>query len=153
MHQNPSPPPPQLTTHKSTLPFLLYESPKSELASYFFDRSSTRFVSKLHFGRERKRNEQGKLASAMISTLGSAYGRSGYCNKAIKVFDSMKDYGLKPNLVTYNVVIDACGKMVKKGCWQQANAFRWLSWNFYVAIHALAIVDTSRDHVLRPPVA
>ncbi|KDP28278.1 hypothetical protein JCGZ_14049 [Jatropha curcas] len=91
--------------------------------------------------RENRKNEQGKLASAMISTLGrlgkvelakavfetalsegygntvyafsaliSAYGRSCYCNEAIKVFDSMKDYGLKPNLVTYNAVIDACGK-------------------------------------------
>ncbi|CAK7323660.1 unnamed protein product [Dovyalis caffra] len=71
---------------------------------------------------ERKRNKQGKLASAMISTPGygntvyafsaiiSAYGRSGYCNEAIKVFDSMKDYGLKPNLVSYNAVIDAYEK-------------------------------------------
>lgn len=91
--------------------------------------------------RERRRTEQGKLASTMISTLGrigkvelaesifetafnegygntvygfsaliSAYAKSGLCNEALKVFDSMKGYGLNPNLVTYNTVIDACGK-------------------------------------------
>ncbi|KAJ6686725.1 hypothetical protein OIU79_016477 [Salix purpurea] len=203
------------THHPQILPtFPSFQSPKSELVSDFPGRRSTRFVSKLHFGRpkttmgtrhtsvaqealqhvieygkderaienvllnfesrlsgsddyvfllrelgnrgdskkaiccfefavkrERKKNEQGKLASAMISTLGrlgkvemaktvfeaaliegygntvyafsaliSAYGRSGYCNEAIKIFYSMKDYGLKPNLVTYNAVIDACGK-------------------------------------------
>ncbi|KAE8665409.1 hypothetical protein F3Y22_tig00112616pilonHSYRG00023 [Hibiscus syriacus] len=90
--------------------------------------------------RERGRNEQGKLASAMISILGrlrklelanaicdtalregygnnvyafstliSAYVRNGY-DEAIKVSDSMKKYGLKPNSVAYNAVIDACGK-------------------------------------------
>ncbi|KAJ6334372.1 hypothetical protein OIU78_011295 [Salix suchowensis] len=203
------------THHPQILPtFPSFQPPKSELVSDFPGRRSTRFVSKLHFGRpkttmgtrhtsvaqealqhvieygkderaienvllnfesrlsgsddyvfllrelgnrgdskkaiccfefavkrERKKNEQGKLASAMISTLGrlgkvemaktvfeaaliegygntvyafsaliSAYGRSGYCNEAIKIFYSMKDYGLKPNLVTYNAVIDACGK-------------------------------------------
>ncbi|KAE8681658.1 hypothetical protein F3Y22_tig00111311pilonHSYRG00247 [Hibiscus syriacus] len=45
-----------------------------------------------------------------FSALISAFGRSGYCDEAIKVFDSMKNYGLRPNLVTYNVVIDACTK-------------------------------------------
>ncbi|KAE8697167.1 Pentatricopeptide repeat-containing protein [Hibiscus syriacus] len=45
-----------------------------------------------------------------FSALISAFGRSGYCDEAIKVFDSMKNYGLKPNLVTYNAVIDACAK-------------------------------------------
>ncbi|KAF3436559.1 hypothetical protein FNV43_RR23651 [Rhamnella rubrinervis] len=72
--------------------------------------------------RERRKTELGKLASAMISTLGygntvytysaiiSAYGRSGYCEEAIGVLESMKGSGLKPNLVTYNAVIDACGK-------------------------------------------
>ncbi|KAF2309702.1 hypothetical protein GH714_004669 [Hevea brasiliensis] len=89
--------------------------------------------------REKRKNEQGKLASAMISTLGrlgkvelaeavfetalregygntvytfsaliSAYGKSGYWNDAFKVFYSMEAYGLKPNLVSYNAVIDAC---------------------------------------------
>ncbi|KAH0883387.1 hypothetical protein HID58_059483, partial [Brassica napus] len=45
-----------------------------------------------------------------FSALISAYGRSGLHNEAITVFDSMKRYGLRPNLVTYNAVIDACGK-------------------------------------------
>ncbi|GLT43114.1 hypothetical protein SLA2020_170850 [Shorea laevis] len=91
--------------------------------------------------RERRRIEQGKLASTMISTLGrlgkvelaesifetafnegygntvygfsaliGAYAKSGLCDEALKVFDSLKDYGITPNLVTYNAVIDACGK-------------------------------------------
>ncbi|CAK7328214.1 unnamed protein product [Dovyalis caffra] len=45
-----------------------------------------------------------------FSAIISAYGRNSYCNDVIKVFDSMKDYGLKPNLVSYNVVIDARDK-------------------------------------------
>ncbi|KAK9040790.1 hypothetical protein V6N11_015930 [Hibiscus sabdariffa] len=91
--------------------------------------------------RERRRTEQGKLATAMIGILGrlgkvelakgifqtalnegygntvyafsaliSAFGRSGHWDEAIKVFNSMKNYKLKPNLVTYNAVIDACAK-------------------------------------------
>ncbi|CAH9132567.1 unnamed protein product [Cuscuta epithymum] len=91
--------------------------------------------------RERKRNDQGKLASSMISILGrfgkvdlaekvfenglkegygntvyaysaliSSYAKSGYCDEAIRVFGLMKDSGLRPNLVTYNTLIDACGK-------------------------------------------
>lgn len=91
--------------------------------------------------RERRRNEQGKLASAMISVLGrlgkvelarnvfdravlggygntvyaysaliSAYAKSGLFDEAIKVFNTMKDSALVPNLVTYNALINACGK-------------------------------------------
>ncbi|KAL3517356.1 hypothetical protein ACH5RR_019945 [Cinchona calisaya] len=91
--------------------------------------------------RERRRNDQGRLASSMISILGrlgkvdlakkvfdnaisegygntvyayssliSAYAKSGYCNEAITIFETMKDLNLKPNLVTYNALIDACGK-------------------------------------------
>ncbi|KAM1189924.1 hypothetical protein ACFX2J_025539 [Malus domestica] len=33
-----------------------------------------------------------------------------YCEEVIRVLESMKDSGLKPNLVTYNAVIDAYGK-------------------------------------------
>ncbi|WKA07004.1 hypothetical protein VitviT2T_024875 [Vitis vinifera] len=46
------------------------------------------------------------------SALISAYGRSGYCDEVIKVFETLKSSGLKPNLVAYNAVIDACGKWV-----------------------------------------
>ncbi|XP_073151450.1 pentatricopeptide repeat-containing protein GUN1, chloroplastic [Henckelia pumila] len=91
--------------------------------------------------REKRRNELGKLTTSMISTLGrlgkvdlakkvfddavikgygntvyayssliSAYAKSGHFEDAIGVFRSMKDSGLKPNLVTYNALIDACGK-------------------------------------------
>ncbi|XP_010026088.3 pentatricopeptide repeat-containing protein At2g31400, chloroplastic [Eucalyptus grandis] len=91
--------------------------------------------------RERRKNEQGKLASSAISVLGrlgkvdlarsvfdtalregygntvyaysaliSAYGRSANSREAIKAFETMKNSGLKPNLVTFNAVIDACGK-------------------------------------------
>ncbi|EPS72235.1 hypothetical protein M569_02522 [Genlisea aurea] len=91
--------------------------------------------------REKRRNEMGKLGTSMISTLGrlgkvelakkvfqtavnegygntvyaysaliSAYAKSGYCDEAIALFESMKALGMKPNLITYNALIDACGK-------------------------------------------
>uniref|UniRef100_A0A1D1XIL5 Pentatricopeptide repeat-containing protein At2g31400, chloroplastic n=1 Tax=Anthurium amnicola TaxID=1678845 RepID=A0A1D1XIL5_9ARAE len=44
------------------------------------------------------------------SALISAYARSGLSSEALKLFESMKAIGLKPNSVTYNTVIDACGK-------------------------------------------
>ncbi|MQL78539.1 hypothetical protein Taro_010972 [Colocasia esculenta] len=44
------------------------------------------------------------------SALISAYARSGLSAEALKLFESMKAIGLKPNSVTYNTVIDACGK-------------------------------------------
>ena len=47
-----------------------------------------------------------------FSALISAYGRSGYCDEVIKVFETLKSSGLKPNLVAYNAIIDACGKWV-----------------------------------------
>lgn len=45
-----------------------------------------------------------------FSALINAYGRNGYSKEAFRLFDSMKVLGLRPNLVTYNAVIDACGK-------------------------------------------
>ena len=47
-----------------------------------------------------------------FSALISAYGRSGYCDEVIEVFETSKSSGLKPNLVAYNAIIDACGKWV-----------------------------------------
>ena len=44
------------------------------------------------------------------SALISAYARSGLFSEALKLFESMKSIGLRPNSVTYNTVIDAMGK-------------------------------------------
>ncbi|CAA7388393.1 unnamed protein product [Spirodela intermedia] len=44
------------------------------------------------------------------SALISAYARSGLSSEALKLFETMKAVGLRPNSVTYNTVIDACGK-------------------------------------------
>uniref|UniRef100_A0ACD5YLY4 Uncharacterized protein n=1 Tax=Avena sativa TaxID=4498 RepID=A0ACD5YLY4_AVESA len=44
------------------------------------------------------------------SALISAYARSGLANEAMGVLESMKGAGLRPTTVTYNAVIDACGK-------------------------------------------
>ncbi|PWA80632.1 pentatricopeptide repeat-containing protein [Artemisia annua] len=56
--------------------------------------------------RERQKTEQGKLASLVISVLGWL----GKIELEKKLFETMKLSGLKPNLVTYNALIDACGK-------------------------------------------
>ncbi|GKU87042.1 hypothetical protein SLEP1_g1497 [Rubroshorea leprosula] len=45
-----------------------------------------------------------------FSALVSAYGKCGLCKEALKTFDAMIDYGISPNLVAYNSVIDACAK-------------------------------------------
>lgn len=44
------------------------------------------------------------------SALISAYARSGLANEAMGVLESMKGAGLRPTTVSYNAVIDACGK-------------------------------------------
>ncbi|KAJ6848191.1 pentatricopeptide repeat-containing protein, chloroplastic [Iris pallida] len=44
------------------------------------------------------------------SALVSAYARSGLSRDAVHVFNLMKSKGLKPNVVSYNAVIDACAK-------------------------------------------
>ncbi|CAA2966318.1 Hypothetical predicted protein [Olea europaea subsp. europaea] len=44
------------------------------------------------------------------SALISAYAKSRYCDETIRVFETKKDSSLKPNLVTFNGLIDACGK-------------------------------------------
>ncbi|XP_072975284.1 uncharacterized protein [Typha angustifolia] len=44
------------------------------------------------------------------SALISAYSRSGLAAEAMGVLESMKVNGLKPNTISYNAVIDACGK-------------------------------------------
>ncbi|CAL9078995.1 unnamed protein product [Musa textilis] len=44
------------------------------------------------------------------SALISAYARSGLATKAMDVLEMMKATGLKPTTISYNAVIDACGK-------------------------------------------
>nr|XP_010914579.1 pentatricopeptide repeat-containing protein At2g31400, chloroplastic [Elaeis guineensis] len=44
------------------------------------------------------------------SSLISAYARSGLAAEAMGVFESMKAAGLRPTTISYNAVIDACGK-------------------------------------------
>uniref|UniRef100_J3NE62 Smr domain-containing protein n=2 Tax=Oryza brachyantha TaxID=4533 RepID=J3NE62_ORYBR len=44
------------------------------------------------------------------SALISAYARSGLANEAMGVLELMKGAGLRPTTVSYNAVIDACGK-------------------------------------------
>lgn len=44
------------------------------------------------------------------SALISAYARSGLATEAMGVLESMKGAGLRPTTVSYNAVIDACGK-------------------------------------------
>ncbi|GJN34786.1 hypothetical protein PR202_gb23482 [Eleusine coracana subsp. coracana] len=44
------------------------------------------------------------------SALISAYARSGLATEAMGVLESMKTAGLRPTTVSYNAVIDACGK-------------------------------------------
>ena len=41
------------------------------------------------------------------SAMVSAYGRSGQCREALKVFQVMKKAGYKLNLIMYNTIIDA----------------------------------------------
>ncbi|XP_039127304.1 pentatricopeptide repeat-containing protein At2g31400, chloroplastic [Dioscorea cayenensis subsp. rotundata] len=45
-----------------------------------------------------------------FSALISAYARNGMSSEALVVFETMKGRGLRPNNVSYNAVIDACGK-------------------------------------------
>ncbi|KAJ0980586.1 hypothetical protein J5N97_008841 [Dioscorea zingiberensis] len=63
-----------------------------------------------------------------FSALISAYARNGMSSEAVAVFESMKARGLRPNNVSYNAVIDACGKggtdpMISMGL------FREMLWN------------------------
>ncbi|KAG1326177.1 putative ATP-citrate synthase beta chain protein 1 [Cocos nucifera] len=44
------------------------------------------------------------------SSMISAYARSGLAAEAMGVFGSMKAAGLRPTTISYNAVIDACGK-------------------------------------------
>ncbi|PKA51558.1 Pentatricopeptide repeat-containing protein [Apostasia shenzhenica] len=44
------------------------------------------------------------------SALISAYARSGMSTEAMSVLSSMKASGIRPNIISYNSVIDACGK-------------------------------------------
>ncbi|XP_055829766.1 pentatricopeptide repeat-containing protein GUN1, chloroplastic [Solanum dulcamara] len=57
-------------------------------------------------GRERKRNEQGKLASSMISIL----GRSGKVDLAEKVFDNAVNDGYGNTVYAYSALISAYAK-------------------------------------------
>ncbi|KAJ6680054.1 hypothetical protein OIU79_019714 [Salix purpurea] len=153
------------TTHHPQIhpTFPSLQSPKSELASDFSGRRSTRFVSKLNFGRhrttmgtrhtsvaeealqnvieygkderglenvllnfearlsgsddyifllrelvkrERKKNEQGKLASAMISTL----GRLGKAEIAKGVFEAALIEGYGTTVYAFSAIISAYGR-------------------------------------------
>ncbi|CAA2967701.1 Hypothetical predicted protein [Olea europaea subsp. europaea] len=53
----------------------------------------------------RELGNRGKWSFAM-----RAYAKSGYCDEAIGAFETMKDTGLKSNLVTFNALINVCGK-------------------------------------------
>ncbi|KAH7837326.1 hypothetical protein Vadar_012593 [Vaccinium darrowii] len=64
---------------------------KVDLARYVFD-----FAIKDRYGN----------TIYIYSALISAYAKSGCCDEAIKVFDTMKAFVLNPNLVTYNALID-----------------------------------------------
>ncbi|XP_060174659.1 pentatricopeptide repeat-containing protein GUN1, chloroplastic [Lycium barbarum] len=57
-------------------------------------------------GRERKRNEQGKLASSMISIL----GRSGKVDLAEKVFENAVKHGYGNTVYAYSALISAYAK-------------------------------------------
>ncbi|KAL0420143.1 UNVERIFIED_CONTAM: Pentatricopeptide repeat-containing protein, chloroplastic [Sesamum radiatum] len=106
----PRPPPPSATAAAGSPNFPCLS------AADFTGRRSTRFVSKMHFGRPRSTASSRHSAAAeealyqAINCNGECLCKSGYCDEAIRVFESMKDSGLKPNLVTYNALIDACGK-------------------------------------------
>ncbi|XP_057873047.2 pentatricopeptide repeat-containing protein At1g11290, chloroplastic-like [Cryptomeria japonica] len=52
--------------------------------------------------------------NAMIA----GYAQNGYCKDALKIFESMKDYGIYPNIVTFACVLCACSYagLVDEGC-------------------------------------
>ncbi|CAH2059921.1 unnamed protein product [Thlaspi arvense] len=145
-------------TLSKTPTFSPLQTPKPGLSSDFSGRRSTRFVSKMHFGRpkttmasrhssaaedalqnRRLLRVRGKVAIAKsvfetalacgygntvyaFSALISAYGRSGLHEEAISVFNSMKSYGLRPNLVTYNAAVKEEWSLSEGGLWETARS-------------------------------
>ncbi|PPD88044.1 hypothetical protein GOBAR_DD15036 [Gossypium barbadense] len=55
--------------------------------------------------------EEYSLDVRAYTTILHAYSRSGKYQKAISMFEKMKEIGLSPTLVTYNVMLDVYGKM------------------------------------------
>ncbi|KAK3020382.1 hypothetical protein RJ639_047247 [Escallonia herrerae] len=55
--------------------------------------------------------EEYSLDVRACTTILHAYSRTGKYKRAIALFEQMKAKGLSPNLVTYNVMLDAYGKM------------------------------------------
>ncbi|CAA6653955.1 unnamed protein product [Spirodela intermedia] len=132
---NPHQPPPQLRSHPLRLRRLQGEAPhcpdqcpgedgRPDLAKEAFDAGLA--------------GGYGHTVYA-YSALISAYARSGLSSEALKLFETMKAVGLRPNSVTYNTVIDACGKggedlqrmtqifreMLSNGCAQTSRAGHW----------------------------
>ncbi|CAK7331280.1 unnamed protein product [Dovyalis caffra] len=99
------PPPPPFITHKSTLHFLLYKSPKSKLALDFFVRRSTRFVSKLYFGRP-------------ITTMGTCHTsvaqKLSECNRVWKNEEALENVLLnfKSRLLGRMIIFSCFGSLV-----------------------------------------
>ncbi|KAK9950515.1 hypothetical protein M0R45_006001 [Rubus argutus] len=79
--------------------------------------------------RERRRTEQGKLASSMISTLGSpnlvtynavidACGKGGVeFKRVVEIFNEMLKIGVQPDRITYNSLLAVCSR---GGLWEAA---------------------------------
>lgn len=55
--------------------------------------------------------EEYSLDVKACTTVLHAYARTGKYKRAIEIFEKMKETGLDPTLVTYNVMLDVYGKM------------------------------------------
>ncbi|OMO67874.1 hypothetical protein COLO4_29977 [Corchorus olitorius] len=55
--------------------------------------------------------EESSLDVRACTTILHAFSRSGKYKRAISMFENMKETGLSPTLVTYNVMLDVYGKM------------------------------------------
>ncbi|CBI36966.3 unnamed protein product, partial [Vitis vinifera] len=118
------------TNRNSNFPSLSPLPPsKSELTADFSGRRSTRFVSKMHFGRPktaaaarhtstaeealrhaiRFASDDKGIDSVLLNFESRLCGSDDY-TFLLRELGNRGDSGLKPNLVTYNAVIDACGK-------------------------------------------
>ncbi|CAK7356516.1 unnamed protein product [Dovyalis caffra] len=72
----------------------------------------------------------------LIMLVIDACGKEGVEFKlVVEIFDEMLRNGVQPDRITFNSLLLVCSR---GGLLAQADALRWLSWNFYVAIHALS---------------
>ena len=55
-------------------------------------------------------HEVGQSSTAPYTALIRACGKAFAVDRAFKVLRTMLDVGLKPNVVTFNCLIDACGQ-------------------------------------------